>query len=633
MALFVARPSRGSWVFFVLVALGVLAARTYGNYERSVVRRDAPLSELTQDLAVCTFGSDSMWLLAGDRASGWQDAIGAWMRKVVSAPQDPRWPARCVPIAERLVDRLSRVPGSADAQTSARAVLRSLREGANDPFERVAQADADLLPRQLADLFDKVRSLSQGSREGWRASPSRPDRFGTLTVPRALPLRSLPASLVRPTLLTGSSFAAFSTTDGALHVYDASRGTLRDITAGLGSPVGAARGGSLRVERDDGAAWLLPGNAPRTLRAPRDFAIDGAASRFAWDLASTPAAAALLTIDHGSVRARVSPVGAPWTAPVAVGPDESASTAVISATSTGWTVTVLRPTVSVGILEQYTLRLVQPPQAAQAAPLAQPQQPARHGGRHGHAPPVEPAVPPAVAAPVAPPPATLAIEGPAVLAREVNLFGARVLTCASGPSRFFALVNDQGISVIRVLGDTAQTSRAATFWPRDRDVTLSCDAERALVMTSPVLPRSGGFVFSFARGASDVGVAVEPPSVGPQAVVRAVVLVRDGVLAIASNAGALRAFREVSRPGLRGPRPWEPAGIIALATPEPMLTRSFTRIEALSTGDHVSLLVSGALQRHLPRPPEGQEPPPEPPPVAYFSIAGSLDGGASFWSL
>lgn len=631
MALFVARPSRGSWVFFVLVALGVLAARTYGNYERSVVRRDAPLSELTQDLAVCTFGSDSVWLLAGDRASGWQDAIGAWMRKVVSAPQDPRWPARCVPIAERLIDRLTRVPGSADAQTSARAVLRSLRDGANDPFERVAQADSDLLPRQLADLFDRVRSLSQGSREGWRAAPSHPDRFGTLTVPRALPLRSLPSALVRPTLLTGSSFAAYSSSDGALHIYDASRGTLRDITAGVGAPVGVARGGALRVERDDGSAWVLPGATPRTLRAPHDFSIEGAPSRFAWDVASNAVGAALLTVDHGSVRARVMPAGSPWTPPVAVGTDESASTAVVSSTSNGWIVTVLRPTVSVGVLEQYTLRLVEPAQPLQAL---QPVQPARHAsGRHGHAPPVEPVEAPVAAAPVVAASASLAVEGPRVLARDVNLFGARVLTCASGASRFFALVYDQGISVLRVLGGSAETARAATFWPRDRDVTLTCDAERALVMTSPVLPRTGGFVFSFARGASDVGVAVEPPTVGPQAVVRAVVLVRDGLLAIASNTGALRGFREVSRAGQRGPRPWEPAGIIALATPTPMWTRSFARIEALSTGDHVSLLVAGSLQQHLPRPPEGQEPPPEPPPVGYFSVAGSLDGGATFWSL
>lgn len=603
MALFVARPSRGSWVFFVLVALGVMAARTYGNYERSVVRRDAPLSELTQDLAVCAFGSDAVWLLAGSSATGWQNAIGAWMRKVVSAPQDPRWPERCVPIADRLVDRLARTPGANDATASARAVLRSLRE-AQDPFERVAQADSDVFPRQIVELFDRVRSLSEGAREGWRASPANPARFGSLTVARALPLRSIPSSLVRPTLVTGASFAAFSTADGLLHTYDASRGVLRDVTVGVGVPTGSARGGALRVERDDGAAWVLPGATSRMVLAPRGFSIEGAPSRFAWDVALSPSAAALLTVDHGAVRARVTTSPSTWTEPLAIGADETASAAVISATPEGWNVTVLRPTVSVGVLEQYAVRLAQPAVVAR-----------------GHDASVAPDAPP-----------SLSVEGPTVLASDVNLFGARVLTCASGPARYVALFNDQGVAVVRVLGGAARTARATAFWPRDRDVVLTCDGERALVMTSPVMTRTGGFLFSFGRGASDVGVAVEAPAVGPQAVVRSVVLVRDGLLALVSNVGALRAFREVTA-GLRGPPTWQPAGLVALATPSPMVTRTFTRVEALSTGNHVTLLVAGALAQHLPKAPEGQEAPPDPPPTPYFSVAGSLDGGATFWSL
>lgn len=612
MALFVARPSRGSWVFFGLVALGVLAARTYGNYERSVVRRDAPLSQLTQDLAVCTFGSDSPWLLAGSSAAGWQDAISAWMRKAVSTPQDPRWPERCVPIADRLVERLGRTPSTNEATlASARAVQRSLREGARDPFELVAQADSEVFARQVADLFEKVRTLSQGAREGWRSVPSQPDRFGTLHTAKALPLRPLHASLTRPTLVSGSSFAAYALGDGALHLYDVSRGTMRDITVGAGAPVGAARDGALRVERDDGAAWMLPAQSPRIALAPSDFSIEGAPSRFAWEVSSTPLATGLLTLDHGSLRLRVlrAPATA-WTDALPVGPDESAVAAVLAPDGDAWRVSVLRPTVSSGVLTQYVVREVAP-----VAPAS-----------HGHAP--------AVVAPDAP--VTLNAESNFELEGDVGLFGARVLTCAAGASRYFALVGEGGLTVYRVVGDRVQSSRAAAFWPRERDVTLSCDADRALVMTSPMLPRAGGFVFSFQRGAGDTGVVVEPPTVGPAASVRAVVLVRDGLAAIVSNTGALRAFRQASRPGQRGVGSWEPAGLVALGS-SPQWTRAFTRIEAMSTGDHIALLVTGSTTLRPPRVPEGQEAPaqpaPEPSPVPFVSVAGSLDGGATFWSL
>ncbi len=616
MALFVARPSRGSWFFFGLVALGALVARGYGNYERSVVRRDAPLSELAQDLSVCTFGRDSMWLLASPSPTVWLDAIGGWTRRAVSAPQDPSWPGRCVPLAERLVERLGRTPSAPEAVVaSARAVQRSLQDAARDPFERVALADSDQLPRQLVELFDKVRSLSQGSREGWRAVPRDPERYGALTVPRPPPLRSLPPSALRPTLASGTAAAFFSTRDGALHLYDFSSSVARDTAVGAGVPVGAARDGALRLETDQGAAWALTGAEPRMFLAPPDLAIEGDPSRFAWDVAVTPRAFALLTLDHGSLRVRVTPREGPeaWTDAAAAGPDESASAAVIAPAGEGWAVTVLRSTVSAGVMEQYLVRL-----AAPAAPVER-----RHGP---HAPPVVPAAPEA--------PRALAVEGPVRLAADVPLYDARVLTCASGAARYFALTSEQGLTVMRVEGTSVRTSRAPALWPHGREVTLTCDAGRALVGTSPAMPRAGYFVFTFDRRGGGVGAPVEPPVMGPSAALRAVVLVRDGLLAVESNGGALRALRQVSR---RGGPAWEPAGLVALTSPAPQWTRTYTRVDAVASGDRVTLVIAGAMVHRPPPPPEGQDQPaqpqPEPQSVPYVTVAGTSDGGATFWSL
>lgn len=609
MALFVARPSRSSWVFFVLVALGVAAARGYGNYERSVVRRDAPVAELAQDLAACTFGTDSAWLLAGPTPAVWQDAIGSWMRRAVAAPQDPAWLTRCVPYAGRLAERLGRTASANESVVAiANALHHSLQEAARDPLERVALVDSDVLPRQFVAMFERVRALSEGAREGWRAMPLHHDQFGVVPTARTLALRPLPASLLHPTLLSGSAFAAFSTVDGVVHRYDFGRpgGPAREVTAGVGVPVGASRDGSLRVESDRGSGWLLGGVDARVVAAPDDLAIEGDPSRFAWDVAATPGAAALLTVDYGSLRVRATALeGRPaWTAPVAVGSDESATAAVMAPDGDAWRVTVLRPLVATGALEQYTVR---------------------------YAVSVAPAAPAAPAAPRA-----LAVEGPARVASDLSLYDARVLTCASGAVRYFALVTEQDATVLRVESARVRSSHTAVMWPRNREVTFTCDEGRALLGTMPAMARTGHFLFSFRAREGDVAVAVEPPTVGPMAAVRAVVLVRDGVMALAANAGALRAFRQRLRPGLRGVSPWEPAGLVALAAPSSQWTRTFTRVEAVATGDRVTMIVAGGLVHHPPRPAEGQEataqPAPEPP-VPYFTLAGSNDGGATFWSL
>ncbi len=608
MALFVARPSRSSWVFFVLVAVGVAAARGYGNYERSVVRRDAPVAELAQDLAACTFGTDSAWLLAGPTPAVWQDAIGSWMRRAVAAPQDPAWLSRCVPYAGRLAERLGRTASANEATVAiANALHHSLQEAARDPLERVALVDSDVLPRQFVALFDRVRALSEGAREGWRAVPLHHDQFGLVPTARTLPLRPLPASLLHPTLLSGSAFAAFSTVDGAAHRFEFGRpgGPARESVAGPGVPVGAARDGVLRVDSDRGLGWLLGGVDARVVAAPDDLAIAGDPSRFAWDVGATASTAALLTVDYGSLRVRATALdGRPaWTAPVAVGSDESATAAVMAPDGDAWRVTVLRPLVATGALEQYTVR-----EAVSAAPAA-------------------PAAPAATRA--------LTVEGPARVASDLSLYDARVLTCASGAVRYFALVTEQDATVLRVEGARVRSSHTAVLWPRNREVTLACDEGRALVGTMPAMARTGHFLFSFRPREGDVALAVEPPTVGPAAAVRAVVLVRDGVMALVANAGALRAFRQRLRPGLRGAAPWEPAGLVALAAPSPQWTRSFTRVEAVATGDRVTMIVAGGLVQHLPRPAEGQEAnaPPDAPPVPYFTLAGSNDGGATFWSL
>jgi hypothetical protein len=118
------------------------------------------------------------------------------MRRAVAAPQDPAWLTRCVPYAGRLAERLGRTASANESVVAiANALHHSLQEAARDPLERLALVDSDVLPRQFVAMFERVRALSEGAREGWRAMPLHHDQFGVVPTARTLALRPLPASL------------------------------------------------------------------------------------------------------------------------------------------------------------------------------------------------------------------------------------------------------------------------------------------------------------------------------------------------------------------------------------------------------------------------------------------------------
>jgi len=597
MALFVARPSRGSWSFFVLVALAALTARGWARYERSVVRRDAPLSERAQELGACLFGRDAAWILAGDAADVWEDRFSQWLRAAVSAPQEGAWPGRCAPIADGLLDKLQRASGAPLAlSTAARDTRDRLREmsGPRSPLRRVEVADNESLSRPLAALFAGVRNLSLGTRAGWRPTPAHTSRYASLTMPRLLRLRPVPPALDRVALAQGASVVAFFSSDGRAHQLTLTPRALRDAPLASAVPVGAPRESVMRAETDQGPTWLLLGGGG-AYPMPGDFAYVGDPARFTWDAALTDRHLAVATLDGGTARLFITPRDPQpvWSPPLPVGEAQRELAVAVAADGDVWRVTTLHAEGSDASLQQRVVR-----RAAE-------------------------------------PPSALGLDAPARLLHEsVPAFGLRVLTCASGAARYFAVANTTHVAVYRVAGPTARAARVEATWPQGYALALSCDATRALVSASPTISRNGHWLFTFRGEAS--GVALEPPTEGPGAVVRAVALARDAVVAFVSTEGALRSFRYATRGG-QGTSAWEVGGLVSLTYTADGYERTFSQLDVSAEGDRLALHLRGRYGLRPPRTAQEAQVraarvPPEPRPEPYATLLASDDGGASFWS-
>jgi hypothetical protein len=596
MALFVARPSRGSWTFFVLVALAALTARGWARYERTVVRRDAPLAERAQDLGACLFGRDAAWILAGDASDVWEDRFSQWLRAAVSVPQESAWPGRCVPIADGLLDKLQRSSGAPLALTTAARDTRDRLREVSAPratLRRVEVADSESLARPLAALFAGVRNLSLGTRAGWRPTPAHLSRYASPTMPRLLRLRPIPPEIDRVTLAQGTSVVAFLSRDGRAHQLTLTPRALRDASLASAVPVGSPRESVMRAESDQGPAWLVLGGGAYPM--PADFTYVGDPARFTWDAALTDRHLAVAALDQGTARLFVTPRDpqAVWAPPLTVGDPQRELAVTVAADGDGWRVTTLHAEGSDATLQQRVVR---------RAPEA---------------------------------PNALTVDPPERLLREsVPAFGLRVLTCASGEQRYFAVANTTHVTVYRVAGSSARSARVEATWPQGYALALSCDATRALLSASPTLSRNGHWLFTFQGAAS--GIALEAPAEGPGAVVRAMALTRDAVVAFVSTEGALRSFRYTTREGL-GVSAWEVGGLVALSYTADGYERTFTQLDVSAEGDHLALHLRGQYGLRPPRTPQEAQAraarvPAEPRPEAYATLLGSDDGGASFWS-
>lgn len=598
MALIHARPSRGSWAFFALVALSTAASFGWARRERSVVRRDAPLAEHAQELAACVFGRDAVWLLAGESSVVWEERFSQWLRGAVSVPQDGAWPGRCVPVADGLLDKLQRNSSSPAALiTSARDARDRLREmaGARAVLRRVEAADNESLTRPLASLFAGVRDLSLGTRAGWRPAPAHVNRYGPPAIPQLLRFRPVPPELERVAPVAGDSVLAYVPRDGRTHRLTIAPRALRDAPLASAVHVGAPRESLVRAETDQGPTWVLLDPGGGAYPMPADFAYAGDPGRLAWDAALTPAHLAVALLDQGTARLFVTPRDRPsvWAPPLALGDPQAERAAVVVADGDSWRVTTLHAEASDASLRQYVVR---------RAPDA---------------------------------PNALSVEGtPRTLVERVPSFGLRVATCAAGDARYLAVADTTHVTVYRVAGDAARQARAEVTWPQGYEPALSCDATRALLSASPALSRNGHWLFTFRGGTS--AVALEPPLEGPGAAVRAVVLVADAVVAFVSTEGALRSFRYGTREDWRA-SPWEPAGLVSLAYTADGNERTFSSLEVSARGDHLAILLRGQYGPRPPRSPQEAQAraartPPEPRPEPYAALLASDDGGMTFWS-
>lgn len=620
MALFVVHPSRGTWAFFGLVALGIVAVRAYGGYERSVVRRDGPASELAQDLGVCMFGNDSGWLLRDEPQAVWQQNMADCLRRAATRPDNAAWPGRCVPLADRLIEKLDRTPGRPEqVKTLASQVRESLHAASRDRFELIQLVDDDTFATRLSTLFAMVRELSQGTRERWAPVPANFDRYGALpsvTVPQLNPLARV---TLQPSLASATTVYYFSPVDGMTHAFELAQGRdHRDSVVGSAVPwLERARGGVTRAETETSPALLTGGDVPRVVPFARGFKIEGDPREFTWDAAVSGDALALLTLDHNTPSVYVTPRDGPvaWTPAAALtAVSEGALAAVIAPGDTlgSWRVTTLRPLINDGVVEQFSVTRPAP-EANTPAP--------------GEAP--------------------LVVSAPSRRtereSESVNVAEAHAATCAHGDLRYIAVVNGQWVQVLRVEAGDVRVGRLAGQRIPGRNLSLVCDRDRALVGSDLAAVRGAYVLFDFSRGGAANGTAIEVPMNGPSAQVRAVDLVPDGLVALVSNRSTLRTYRYGTPPRASSPR-WESAGLVTILRPARRPERTLRRVSLVTQGDRVTVLMEGKLvyrpvRAAPPRPAEGENAPPTPPPPEppareepYVSVATSTDGGRRFSS-
>lgn len=634
MALFIVRPSRGSWIFFGLVALSALAARGYEHHERTVDRRDGPLAATAIELGRCVLGD--VETITAERTA--PDALAIWthrtadrLRVLASAPQDGGWPNQCALIADRLAMRLSSQAGhSARTIELAHTVAYQLQNVGHDGTSLVNLADNDAFAEQLAALFMQVRTLSDRATEHW-------DR---------LPVPAAATDLAHPTVLDFERFRPVAPgwermqIVGPDAVYFYARGSATTVRASftnrefsgvaLGVPVlDGWHGEALRVENNDGPMFVTPrGLEPARVTAFPTAMAHGSERFDAWEVASTSTTQALLSTDLGTVRLRTSPIEGAlvWTPPVTIGPQESALVAVVAPepedTGERFRVSVLRPRIDDAWLEQYVVTL-RPALPSPAAPSARP--------TVANAPATSPTGEHSVGVDALAG-MTLEVGPPTMAASGVVMFGGRIATCASGSVRYLAIHADRNtseLSVLRIDGDEVTVTHAAANIPRERPWVFTCDVDRALIETDPSVPRRGVFLAEFPRFAGASLALLEPPLVGPSPRVEALALMTDAVVAVTSNHATLRTWRLP-----RGEREWAVQGLIGLLDQTSRPLRTVRHIDAVASGSVLALRIEGTETPIPPPPPPGTDEnhpaPPPPPPVAYTALSYSTDNAVHF---
>lgn len=604
MPLFVVRPSRGTWGFFGLVVLGVLGVRAMNRHEARVIRQDRPASEHAHQLAACLLGPNRAWVLSDpdnvDAQLRWTHGISTTLRAMSSIAQPDEWPRVCLDPMIHLQSALARASTSAPSTRALAGEVRALIEQASrGADERLALADNDRLATRVAALLMQVRALSTGSRATWGRELLRANPPVALQIPDLPLLRGLPGDAQRPVLADVHTVFARGGWNGYAQAIQIDGRRLRRVLLDPATPLlEAPHGRLMRGWRDDGPVMLTAAPRPRVLPLPDDFVIRDV-ERFRWDSSLRDDTLSLLTLDGGTATLRTieADLGTTWSAPQVVGTGEEFAAAMLAAPRSindEGRVIVLRPRLTDSVLEQHALTRTQA------------------GLTLGPAMPLEAAT------------------------RLPGAY-AEVETCRAGSASYMVFATQNALIAARIEGDSVRIANARLPLPRGARLSLRCDEQQALALPSQTSPVAEAAHFRFNGFRSGTGVLVERPPGGASEVV-SMLLVRDGVLAIVTTPGAMRAWRYRPRAAfeLEGSR-WEPGGMLMDLAPSPRARRRVVAAQAASEGDSVAVLVELAQSpRELVTPPsDNPMAPVEETARRSWSAAGravlvSHDGGRRF---
>jgi len=601
MALFKVRPSRGSWAFFVLITVAALTRRQWTRHERQVIRRDGPAAESARALATCLFGSDVSWILRDDDPSAqqarWTSAIGSWLQIHASGSLQHDWPSRCVAPLDELDQRLQSASQRSPRTSNTIVLLRrglqrptpsrfGFARAGDDPASRAVAwqtgllriVDDGTLPSQLASLFTDVRNLSLGTRDRWTPFPLRQEQFPMPPPPevprwrdvdaperRAAPVVHEQAVLASPTVYFYRSLV-----DGRTHRVDFDRRSHNDTEVGTAVAWREPpRGGVLRASTEHGGAVIPLEPSTRVIALPDEPGVTRRGEAFDWQAAASPDGLAWLTRTQGTVRLRAVRFDEPgrWSEAVTLGAPESQMGAVVAPEpldATRWRVTTLRPRALDLAVEQHVVAVT--PGGLTVTP----------GPRR------EPVVFPSV---------------------------QRLLTCGSDGVRYVALMGASGVAVLRIEGEQLRVAQATTAGAWGLDPTLRCDAGRALMVSDPPTMEANTVVVTFPVGREPTVETVPMLPYDRGARLREVLLVDDGLVAIAAHPTVLRAWR---RP-LQSTQ-WEPGGYVATLVPATNTVRSVRVMRGVSQGRALAAWIEGdtITRRNEPVPgaaAEGNTPP------------------------
>ena len=528
------KPSRGTVSFFVLLAIAVAAKFGWRKYETTSFTQDGPPAHSTRRLLRCMLGSDVERLLVG-RLPGrditpWADRITERLRRLVARDYSAEWPARCVPIAERLSVRFSRDSRTGHAAHLLDELQQTLTAAARDRVVAIDSVERGLLGSQLAALALEVSVMSAGAEHGWDSylppSPSDLDAAPALLLdrPTPLPLDAQYAVFALPDMVLYQNAR-----DGRLHrvTYDA-HDVPNDLDIGRGAPIQSSnRNGATLIAADAGDQLFLPGGEPAELVSLPDAIARGSELVGEWQIALTPESLWLMSVDRGVIRVRTTPRSGEvhWSEPLAVIGERDAMVggALLSdpAAPEHMAVIAVRRGARGFLIERYDI-----------------------GGGNP-------------------------ITEAHVLATDAPAYDPRVVSCSAGGLRYLLVASAEGFTMNVTDGvfvHQRELTYAAGSGPTRRRVDVTCNTDFALVVAEIQGPRIE--MLPWDREGAVEPESIQPPLPGDRArVVDAATVGSGDLVAIVDNGAVIRSYTTHFDPSRHGRLQWGGGELLAMQLP------------------------------------------------------------------